>query len=401
MAPGPPAPIRVLAVDHTAGVVSFRKKFEALAAADDLELTVLAPERWIENYRLVEAAAGVASGYRIETGRVGWPGYENRAFFRSGLGSLIRRSQPDILHLWEEPFSLIALQALWQARIWAPRSRAIFFSSDNLSRDFRYSYRPSWFYARVERFAHRRCVGGMAVSEEVAAVLRAKGFSKPLLVVPHGLDPADYFDRDRGAIGAGTEGRARALFGLEGPVVGFVGRLLRQKGVDLMLRAVATLPEPRPAVVVMGDGPERSALEALAGELGLTPNIRFLSVVPHGGVASVLAAVDVLVVPSRTTPLWKEQFGRVLVEGMAAGCAVIGSSSGSIPEVLGDAGLVFAEDDVEDLARSIRRALEEPGLVTALQARGRERVLERYTWDVIARRIAAFYRRLLSAPAEA
>jgi glycosyltransferase involved in cell wall biosynthesis len=82
---------------------------------------------------------------------------------------------------------------------------------------------------------------------------------------------------------------------------------------------------------------------------------------------------------------------------MAAGCVVVGSSSGAIPEVLGDAGIVFPEEDAGALGEAIRRATREPELATALRVRGRARVRERYTWEAIASRIVDFYGRLLAA----
>ena len=400
-ASSPRRPIRVLAVDHTAGIIPFRKKFAALAARPEIELTVLAPDRWVENFRAVRASPGEERGFEIRTGRTVWPGYENRAFFYTGLGPAIRRARPDILHLWEEPFSLLTLQALAHAAIWAPRAKALFFSSDNLSRDFHYAYRPSALYARVERFAHRRCAGGTAVSLDVAEVLREKGFAKPLEVIPLGLDLADYLSeqgQSSGEIGRrALKVDVAARFGFSPPIVAFAGRLLHQKGVDLLLRAAARMDRVWPSLVIVGEGPERGPLERLAAELGIGARTRFLPLVPHAEMPALLAAVDVLVLPSRTTPRLKEQFGRVLIEGMAAGCVVIGSSSGAIPEVLGDAGLIFPEEDSAALAITLERALGDSALRESLRAAGRQRVRDRYTWEVITKRIVDFYRRLLNA----
>jgi glycosyltransferase involved in cell wall biosynthesis len=394
--------IRVLAVDHTAGVAPFRKKFDAIAAHPDIDLTVLAPTRWLENYREVRAEAEERAGYRVRVAPVWWPGYENRAFFLSGIGPALRAVRPHILHLWEEPFSAITLQALLLARVHAPRAKALFFSSDNLSGAFRYSYRPSFAYAAVERLAHRWCAMGTAVSTEVEGVLRQKGFSKPVAVIPHGIDPADY------GIGAGAAparpprradaAEIRERLGLEGPVIAFLGRLLHQKGIDLLIRAMARLGEGarplRPAAVVIGSGPDEAALKAMAREAGLAERIRFLPGVPHGGVAALLSCVEILVLPSRSVPLWREQFGRVLIEAMAAGCCVVGARSGGIPEVIGDAGFVFPEEDVDELAAALRRLLEDSGLRERLRAAGLERVHAHYTWSAIAARVAALYREL-------
>jgi glycosyltransferase involved in cell wall biosynthesis len=377
-------PIRVLAVDHTAGIRTVRRKFEALARHPGIELTVLAPERWVENYKEVRAEPDSNGGYDFRLGRVGWPGYENRAYFHSGLGPAIRRAKPDILHLWEEPFSVITLQALLLAGLWAPRAIPIFFSSDNLSRGFRYAYRPSSFYAAVERYAHRRCAAGTAVSGEVAEVLRAKGFRKRIEILPHGVDLADY------------ETREHPDLGLEPPIVAFAGRLLHQKGVDLLLRAASSI-DARPSIAVIGEGPERVRLEQLARELGILDRTRFLPLVPHGTMPELLAAIDVLVLPSRTLPKLKEQFGRILIEGMAAGCVVLGSSSGAIPEVIGEGGLVFEEENVASLAAAIRRVLKDKELAKTLRLRGRRRVEENYTWDAVADRVVALYRDLMRA----
>ena len=387
----PARPLRVLAVDHTAGVPSFRKKFEAIAAQPGIELTVLAPERWIENYSEVRADNDIEGSYRFRIGRVGWPGYENRAFFTRGLTAAIRDSKPNVLHLWEEPFSVIALQALALASVWAPRAAPIFFSSDNLSRDFRYGYRPSAFYAAVERYAHRRCVAGTAVNTEVVEVLRNKGFTKPVEVVPHGLDLADY------PLHRAPRDEVLARFELEPPIVGFAGRLLRVKGVDLLLKAIAALGETGPSLVIVGDGPERESLESISRELGIEDRVRFFPLVPHEAMPPILAAIDVLVLPSRTMPKLKEQFGRVLIEGMAAGCVTIGSSSGAIPEVVGDGGLVFKEESLDDLAKTLRRALGDTDLAECLRRRGRARVEQQYTWNAIAKRIVAFYQTFYNA----
>jgi glycosyltransferase involved in cell wall biosynthesis len=405
-------PIRVLAIDHGAGVPAFRKKHAAIAAHGDIDLTVLAPSRWIENYREAIATPGVQDGYRLLTGGVVWPGYENRGFFRSGLTRAFRASRPDILHLWEEPFSLIALQSLLAARLLAPRAAALFWSADNLSADFHYSYRPSWLYAAIERHAHRRCALGTSVSREVEGVLRAKGFTKRVEVIPNALDLADY-----GAAGAetgGAQGRAdaagtradaagvRARLGLEPPVVACAGRLLHQKGIDLLLRAAATLRDAAPggrapSILVLGDGPERAALHELARALGIAETTRFLAGIPHGGVPGLLSAVEVLVLPSRGIRTWKEQFGRVLIEGMAAGACVVGSSSGAIPEVIGDAGLVFPEEDHAGLAAALSRLLRDDRLRERLRAAGRERVRERYTWEAVAAKVVGIYRELTEA----
>jgi glycosyltransferase involved in cell wall biosynthesis len=391
--------IRVLAVDHTAGVVPFRRKFAALAALPDIELTVLAPDRWVENYRAVRATARSNDGYRLDIGGVIWPGYENRAFFISGLAGAMRRARPDILHLWEEPFSFIALQALLLRRGLAPRAKALFFSSDNLARDFRYPYRPAAVYAAIERWVHRECEVGTAVSGEVVDVLRAKGYRGPIDVVPHGLDLEAYPEPNPVRRAA-----ARARIGARGVVIGYAGRLLAMKGIDILLRAAAVMAaragRDEFTVVLMGEGPDRERLRTLAGALGIGDRALFLPSVAHEAIPAALEAFDVTVVPSLSTPKWKEQFGRAALEGMAAGSAVVVSSSGALPYVVDDAGIVTPEGDAAALAEVLTRLVASPGERAALGARGRERARIHFTWSAIASSLAARYRAMLGvAPA--
>jgi glycosyltransferase involved in cell wall biosynthesis len=106
--------------------------------------------------------------------------------------------------------------------------------------------------------------------------------------------------------------------------------------------------------------------------------------------------IDVLVLPSLTQPHAAEQFGRVLIEAMANGVAVIGSTTGGIPEAIGEAGIVVPEGDANALAAAIERVRSDPGLRAELIAKGRERVDRVYHHDILAARTIAFYESLLS-----
>ena len=119
---------------------------------------------------------------------------------------------------------------------------------------------------------------------------------------------------------------------------------------------------------------------------------------PHAEAPGALRGFDVLVLPSRTVPTSQEHFGRVLIEGMASGCAVIGTDSGAIPEVNADAGIVVPEGNPEALSDALERVHSDASLARALREKGRERVRARSTWDVIAARLASFYDRILREP---
>ena len=113
-------------------------------------------------------------------------------------------------------------------------------------------------------------------------------------------------------------------------VVGFCGRLVREKGIDLLIDAVSALPEEY-SLLLVGGGRELPALLRRAAERGTGERIRAVGHVPLKQVPGLLCAMNMLVLPSRPMPEWEEQYGRVLPQAMLCGVPVIGSSSGAIP----------------------------------------------------------------------
>jgi glycosyltransferase involved in cell wall biosynthesis len=106
---------------------------------------------------------------------------------------------------------------------------------------------------------------------------------------------------------------------------------------------------------------------------------------------------DCLVLPSRSRPNWKEQFGRVLIEAMACGVPVVGSTCGEVPHVIGDAGLVFPENDAAALAAHLRALCGSAELRADLARRGRARVLAKYTQQQVAEATVAYYEETLGS----
>ena len=147
--------------------------------------------------------------------------------------------------------------------------------------------------------------------------------------------------------------------------------------------------------MLAGVGAHQADLEALAAQLDLGQSVTFLGRVASTEMPAFYASVDVLAVPSRTLPNWKEQFGRVLVEAMACQTPVLGSDSGEIPHVIGDAGLIFPEGDIEALAGHLLRLAGDPSLRADLAAHGRARVLAHFTQERIAAATYQVYRQML------
>jgi glycosyltransferase involved in cell wall biosynthesis len=173
------------------------------------------------------------------------------------------------------------------------------------------------------------------------------------------------------------------------PVVGFAGRLVPKKGVDVLLRAVALLRERMPEVrlIVAGDGPERIGLERLAAELGIRDAVDFLGHLAQAQAEHALGTAWVQAVPSR----WEEPFGIVAAEAMMRGTAVVASESGGLAEqvVLGVTGYLAPAGDARALAGALGQVVRDRDLAERMGASARVRALAELTIDRHVDRVVA------------
>jgi glycosyltransferase involved in cell wall biosynthesis len=177
-------------------------------------------------------------------------------------------------------------------------------------------------------------------------------------------------------------------------VIGFISRLVEEKGIFVLLEALAALRGTWRAHVV-GIGPLEAKAHRRAEDLGIGNRVTWERGIPSTLVPERLRTFSVLVQPSLTRRHWKEQFGRAVMEAMACGVPVIGSTSAELPNVIGDAGLVVPEGNVPLLRDAIGHVLGDPEVRTHLGARGRARVLERFTHRRIAEQTVDAYRAAL------
>lgn len=365
--------MRVLMVSKACVVGVYQKKLEELSRLPGVELTVVVPPSWRDERGVLELERQHTSGYDLVVEPMAFNGHFHLHFY-PGLGRQMRRVQPDIVHVDEEPYNLATFHALRLAR--RAGAKSLFFSWQNINRRYPLPFR--WLERYVLNHADQAIVG----NRESAQVWRAKGYQGPLAVIPQfGVDPELFKPAPRPA------GR--------GFVFGFVGRLVEEKGVDLLLQALAGL-EGVWRAYVLGSGPAREALLDQARQLGIADRVSFDDWIPSTQMPSYYNQLDALVVPSRSRPNWKEQFGRVLVEAMACGVPVVGSDSGEIPHVIGDAGLVFPEENVKALQDHLARLLGDDDLRVELARRGRERVLAHHTQEEVAAQTYRVYQTLLT-----
>lgn len=366
--------MHILMVSKACLVGAYQRKLEEIARYDDVQLTVAVPPSWRDEQGELPLERAHTEGYDLVVEPIRFNGSFHTHYYPR-LGQRISHLRPELVHIDEEPYNWATAHAMWLAR--RSGARTLFFSWQNLNRRYPIPFR--WFERYVLRHADYGVVGNHASAE----VWRTKGYQGPLAVIPQfGVDP-DIFKPDGNKTDPGR-----------GFVVGFAGRFVYEKGVDLLMEAVVALPGVW-RLVLAGSGPDQNQLERLARELGIADRVFFDGQIPSTQMPAYFNQLDTLVMPSRTQPHWKEQFGRSLVEAMACGVPVVGSSSGEIPNVIDDAGLVFQENDVAGLRRHLLQLQQQPELRRALSQRGRQRVLEHYTQVQIAARTVQVYREVM------
>ena len=364
--------MRILMLSKALVVGAYHSKLARLAAQPDIDLIAVAPPSWRDERGEVRLEEVPPQGYRFVVTPLRFNGNFHLHYYPQ-FGRLLQQFQPDLVHIDEEPYNLATFLALRAAR--QINARSVFFSWQNLKRRYPPPFR--W----LERYVLQHANAGIVGNADAVQVWRAKGFAGPLTIIPQvGVEPD--------ALMPGARPTPDRF------AVGYAGRLIDDKGVDVLINALAQLGGSWQAFI-LGSGPEQSALIDLARGLGIGDRVQFQPWRASSAMADFYHSLDVLVLPSRSKPNWKEQFGRVLVDAMACGVPVIGSTCGEIPNVIGDAGLIFPENDVTALRGCLKRVQDDVELRHDLAARGRQRVLDRFTQEQIARQTAAVYRDVL------
>ena len=364
-------PLCVLSIAHPAiKRDSGRLRYDPLAARTDLDLHLLVPSRWHQFGRVLTAETAADSDIQLEiapislakAGPLSW-----YLHFYPGLRRLVRRLDPDVIHLWEEPWSVVALQAC----LLKGRAALVLEVDQNIVKRL-----PPPFEA-LRRFVLRRTAHVLCRSPDAAAVVRANGYTGPVSFIGYGVDQNLFHAADTAAAALAA-----------GPLrIGYVGRLVVEKGLDDALDAMA-LSSADVRLAIKGEGPHEAHLRDRVDALSLQGKVTFEPWGDASEIAPFIRSLDALVLLARTTPQWREQFGRVIIEAQSCGVPVIGADSGAIPSVIGPGGWVVPEADPEALACLFQEIARVRGDLAERGLKGRRNVEDRFTFEAVARSLA-------------
>ncbi len=375
--------MRVLLISHTCqSRTEGQPRANELSRFPEMELQVLTPDRW-RHYGSWRKPDVGAADFKLHTSRIAlpWAGpAQSYLHWYPRLARLIREFHPEIIDLWEEPWGLVSAHTCWLRNRLMPDAKIISETEQNIDKHL-----PEPF-ERFRSYTLRNANFVVGRSLEAVNIIESKGYGGPTAVIPNAVDTKLFLPMDRH--------KCREELSVSGFVIGYVGRLVEEKGLGDAIDALAYCP-PEVQLVIVGSGSFQHDLEKRVERLKLSERVRFLPGRSLEQLPAVMNALDALVVPSWTTASWKEQFGRVIIESHACKTPVIGSDSGAIPEVIGRGGLVFAERNARALAAAIAALASDPLRAREMGSMGFDQVQTRYTWETVAVRMHSIYLSLL------
>ncbi len=315
-------------------------------------------------------------------------GHGGLYFFRSlKLISILKSFQPDIIQVDQEPHSLVYLQVLLAKSIVSPKAKLIFFSWNNLPNLRKFPKNIS--VEMIQGFTLKHTDGAVCGNPDGAQILESIGFKNPIEVIPQFGIESSVYKKDN------VEELKKKLKIGSSFVIGYIGRIIPEKGLMTLMETLKELKNYNWKILFVGRGDMMPEILSFGRTYNIEDRIINIDNAFWYDIVPYMNCMDVLVLPSVSTTYWKEQFGRVLIEAMACEVPIIGSDSGAIPWVIGDAGLVFPEENVGKLRTHILNLIQHISLREELAKLGKLRMEREFTEEIVACKYLEFYKRII------
>ncbi|MFC1771049.1 glycosyltransferase family 4 protein [Candidatus Margulisiibacteriota bacterium] len=363
--------MKIVVISHALVQDIPRKRWQILAEKYNHEVHLLVPKVWISewfgNKRTYIAKKVENNNFFVHplptSSRKNW----GRYFFLS-LDAKFRQIQPDIIYIVHEETIWIHQQIYLYRKLWAPKAKIVFFSMNARGVPLKRFYQR-WMWKNLNRNVEAALVHYPGCLES----LRKAGFGKPVyLQTQVGVDE-DLFRPDKE-----QRKQIREELGISNKfVIGYVGRLIVDKGVDDLIKALP-LDGIDWALLLVGDGELREEVERLIVENNWQGRVVLCGEVQQKEVPGLMRAADCFVLASRTMPHWIDTFPLVTVQAMACGVPVVASDSASLPWQLGKDALIFPEGNIIKLKENIMKLAKDASFRRDLAERGRKRSLRNF-----------------------
>ncbi|AHJ27816.1 hormogonium polysaccharide biosynthesis glycosyltransferase HpsO [Nodularia spumigena CS-584] len=389
--------MRILVASHSYIVDLNCEKLRALAQLKPgIEVTVIVPKTWkpggVQN-KVITTQYRDEGNFRIVPISNFSQNHQGLLTFGTDLISLFREFRPQIIQVEQGSRGLAYAQMIFLNQLLGLKAKNIFFTWWNLPYELKFPINL------LEKYNLNHSHGIISGNQDGAEVLKQRGYQGKIKVLPQlGVDERLFTPKAQPEL-------ARKLgITSEDFVVGFVGRFVPEKGLLTLLQALLTITDKPWKLLLLGRGELQAELIKITTENHLRERVIFVESVPHDQVANYINLMNTLVLPSETTYKfktltavgWKEQFGHVIIEAMACKVPVIGSDSGEIPHVIGDAGLVFPEGDIPALANCLVQLIDKPDFAKNIGEKGYQKAMNKYTNKALAQQQFEFYQELVN-----
>ena len=398
--------MKILVVSHTYIVDLNCEKLRELAKlhsnnGEPVEVAVVVPKRWrpggVQN-KIIEPEAKVEGNFRIVPIASFSENNQGLLSFGWDLVKFLKEFRPDVIQVEQGSKSIAYAQLITLNKMLGLKAKMLFFTWWNMPYELKFPI------SALEAYNLKNTDGVVVGNKDGFDVLRDRNYSNPMRIMPQlGIDESIFKPQQQPDL--------RSKYGIKADdfIVGFVGRFVPEKGLMTLAKSLAGLKEQNWKWLILGRGPLEAELKQWAKDEDLEDRLILIESVPHADVPRYINLMTTLLLPSETTyefktltaAGWKEQFGHVIIEGMGSAIPVIGSDSGEIPNVIGDAGMVFPEGNTEELRERLHRLMTQKGLAKKIGQRGYEKAMQRYTNTALAEEQLRFYEELLTEDVEA
>ncbi len=389
--------MKILVASHTYIVDLNCEKLRALSRLQpDIEVTVVVPKKWrpggVQN-KIIETEYRDEGNFRIVPVSNFSQNHQGLLTFGSDIVNLLAEFRPNIIHVEQGSRGLAYAEMITLNALLRLKAKNVFFTWWNLP------YNLKFPISILENYNLDNSHGIISGNQDGAEILRDRGYEGPIKVMPQlGVDETLFTPK--------AQPELASKVGLEPGdfVIGFVGRFVAEKGIMTLIDALVKIKDKPWKFLLLGRGELKDEILQKAEEKGIKDKIILIESVPHDQVADYINLMSTLILPSETTYKfktltsvgWKEQFGHVIIEAMACKVPVIGSDSGEIPHVIGDAGLIFPEGNAEELANRLEQLIDNPDLTENLAQMGYAKAMAQYTNIALAKQQLEFYQELVN-----
>lgn len=397
--------LNLVIISHAYVYAPYRAKIEALANYSDLNITLITPEFGLEGGGQKVYATPYEGKYYKHITLSGFFTGKLNFFVLKNLRKNLQSLNPDVILLEEEYWTQIAAQVSYIKQKFLPKTKLLLLSCENMCHIWESEAKSPYQKIRyasfhlLEKFIIPKLDGLVFQLPEVW-----QDFEQRMLALKFrglkGTFPQLGVDYERFAKPTPAskieEIRNNLHIKAEDFVYGYIGRLTPEKGIEDMIYAFAGWHKPNTRVLIIGNGSDEyiSHLNALIDKLNLNHIINILPAIKFDDIPAYFQLLDISILLSHTTPIWKEQFGRVLVESMATGTPVIGSDSGAIPLVVGDTGYIVPEKDILAIKEALIDAYTNKSKCMKLSKLAKARSKKEFSYQAIAKKTYDFIKKI-------